>query len=218
MQSFPAGTSFPLARLGPALLALLSGLWLPVPTAAAPPMNADELERWFNDDSEQRALAVNEGELVFLTEPPAKPVPHSHNTLTITPASIDDGWVALAQCYDGLDPVAEAQVVYRYKQMRDLRVTAVQHIGRTWVEGDSVQLEDVGHDAELDAGHEDQQRTEPDQLQLVEARDEPAISRGTDHDRDTGAGEDETVLPDRVAINLDDHRCRHGNDRHEAGR
>ena len=113
------------------------------------PMTREELERWFQDDSEQRALAVNEGELVFLPQIPPGRVPHSHNTLTLNRASIDTGWVALAQCYDGLDPVAEAQVVYRYKQMRGLRVTDAAAIGRAWVEGESVQLQDVGHDARL---------------------------------------------------------------------
>lgn len=109
----------------------------------------EELERWFEDDSEARALAVNEGELVFLPEPPAKRVPHSRNALTIDAASIDSGWVGLEQCYDGLDPVGAAQVVYRYRQMRGLQVMAARNIGKTWVDGQSVQLEDVGRDAEL---------------------------------------------------------------------
>lgn len=113
------------------------------------PMSPEELERWFEDDSEARALAVNEGELEFLAAPPAKRTPHSHNVLTIDEVSIAQGWVALAQCYDGLDPVAEAQVVYRYRQMRNLRVSGSRNIGRAWVEGESVQLQDVGHDAEL---------------------------------------------------------------------
>lgn len=109
----------------------------------------EELQRWFEDDAEQRAAAVNEGELVFLPQPPAKRTPHSRNTLTIDAASIDSGWVGLEQCYDGLDPVAEAEVVYRYRQMRGLTVTASRHIGRAWVQGQSVQLADVGKNAEL---------------------------------------------------------------------
>jgi hypothetical protein len=113
------------------------------------PMTRQELEQWFADDSEQRALAVNEGQLVFLPEAPGGRVPHSHNTFTIGATSIDDGWVTLAQCYDGLDPVAAAQVVYRYRQMRHLHVTGAADIGRTWVEGNSVQMQDVGHQARL---------------------------------------------------------------------
>jgi len=116
---------------------------------AEPPMSREELERWFLDDSEQRALDVNEGQLAFLPEPPDKRVPHSRNTLTIDRTSIDQGWVKLAQCHDGLDAVAEAQVVYRYRQMRGLRVTGATHIGRAWVAGDSVQLQDVGRNATL---------------------------------------------------------------------
>jgi len=155
MHPFTACTSALGARFNAALLALLTRL-LPllallsvVTVRAAEPMTEQELERWFHDDSEQRALAVNEGELAFLPVPPDKRTPHSHNTLTITPAGIDDGWVALTQCYDGLDPVAEAQVVYRYKQMRGLQVTRTANIGRAWVENDSVQLVDVAGNAEL---------------------------------------------------------------------
>ena len=40
-----------------------------------------------------------------------RPLPHSFNRLTIDAASIDTGWVQLAQCHVGLDAVAEAQVV-----------------------------------------------------------------------------------------------------------
>lgn len=127
------------------LLALLAA----TPVLADEPMTVEELQRWFEDDSEARALAVNEGELVFLAEPPDKRVPHSHNTLTISAASMDSGWVGLTQCYDGLDPVAEMQVVYRYKQMRGLAVASTENIGRAWVEGDSVQLADVQHHARL---------------------------------------------------------------------
>jgi hypothetical protein len=40
-------------------------------------------------------------------------------------------------------------VVYRFRQMRGLHVTEARHIGRAWVEGQSVQLKDVGKEARL---------------------------------------------------------------------
>ena len=135
----------------------LAALWLvlltPVLTAGEATMTPEELERWFQDDSEQRAIEVSGGELVFLPSRPTRadgrPLPHSYNRLVIDAASLDDGWVQLEQCHYGLDAVAEAEVVYRYKQLRDLRVLSSDNIGRVWVEGPSVQLQDVQRGATL---------------------------------------------------------------------
>jgi hypothetical protein len=52
-------------------------------SAFAKPMTEEQIEAWFNDDSEERALAVNEGKLEFLPELPDKPVHHSHNSFII---------------------------------------------------------------------------------------------------------------------------------------
>jgi hypothetical protein len=144
-----------MARRLIALIALLPWLLLACLTAthAEPVLTPEEMEQWLEDDSEQRALEVSEGELVFLPSRPSRrdgrPLPHSHNVLLIDADSLETGWVALEQCHQGLDAVAEAQVVYRYRQMRGLRVVSVAHIGRAWVEGDSIQLQDVQRDARL---------------------------------------------------------------------
>lgn len=128
-------------------------LWLPALAAADGDLTPEQLRQWFEDDSEQRALAVSEGELAFLPSHPTRadgrPLPHSYNHLTINADSIVSGWVALTQCHQGLDAVAEAQVVYRYREMRGLRVSSAANIGRAWVEGASVQLQDVQRDARL---------------------------------------------------------------------
>ena len=130
------------------LLPLLLFLLLPL-AAPAQDMTAEELERWLEDDSEARALAVNEGELVFLDPPPDDRVPTSRNILTIDQASIDQGWVGLRQCHEELDAVAKLQVVYRYREMKDLAIEHADRIGKAWVEGASVQLEDISRGAAL---------------------------------------------------------------------
>jgi hypothetical protein len=53
------------------------------------------------------------------------------------------------QCHEGLDPVPDAQVVYRFRAMRGLQVVESQHIARAVVEGQSVQLKDIAHQARL---------------------------------------------------------------------
>lgn len=116
-------------------------------------MSPEELEQWFEDDSEQRALAVSEGELRFLPERPTRddgrPLPHSENRLTLTRSSLEDGWVQLMQCHHGLDAVGAAEVVYSYRRLRNLQVFSVSGIGRAWVEDASVQMTDVARGARL---------------------------------------------------------------------
>jgi hypothetical protein len=112
----------------------------------------EELDAWFEDDSRSSPFdtsEVNEGELEFLTTPPKKPVLHSANRLTISPSSLQDGWVGMYQCYQHLDAVKDAQVVYQYKQLKNLKVEKTQNIEKAWTEGQSVQLLNTQKDATL---------------------------------------------------------------------
>ena len=103
-------------------------------------MTPEELERWFQSDTIESASQVNEGQLRFLVTPPAKLVLHSHNEFTIDQVSIDQGWVKLLQCYQNLDAVPVAEVVYRYKFMQNLTIHSTKNIGKAQVVGQSVQL------------------------------------------------------------------------------
>lgn len=109
----------------------------------------EDPQAWLEDDGESRALAVNEGELEFLTTPPQEQVLHSTQHFRITRQSLDEGWVGLRQCHEHIDAVQKAQVVYQYRDMRKLRILETTGIARAWVEGQSVQLLDVGADARL---------------------------------------------------------------------
>lgn len=92
---------------------------------------------------------VNEGELRFLTQAPEKPVHHHQNRIIIDDASLETGWIHLEQCHAHLDAVPSSQVVYREGFVRDLRVSRTENIGRAWVEGPTVQLENVSPNALL---------------------------------------------------------------------
>jgi hypothetical protein len=100
-------------------------------------------------DELDRIDQINTGELVLLEAPPDKPVLHqvSHNTLTAE--SLHTGWVKNSQCYYNLDGAVALQVVYRPGRVRGLRIVRTEGIGKAWVEGDSVQLEDVKAKATL---------------------------------------------------------------------
>lgn len=126
--------------------------------ATAAPVSSDdedlfspEAEAWLddNDDSVPQAGA---GELIFLPEPPAGRTLHSQNVLTIDEQSLAEGWVRLVQCYHGLDAVPDAEILYRYRELRNLHIDSRRNIGDATVRGQSVQLSDVGHDATLCVG------------------------------------------------------------------
>lgn len=107
-----------------------------------------EMDAWLKDDSESRIDKVNEGQLRLLP-PQDRDVLHSINRIVITQKSIDTGWIGVEQCYRHLDAVAEAQVVYQYKFLRDLKIIKHSGIAKAWIEGQSVQLQQVSKGAEL---------------------------------------------------------------------
>ena len=74
---------------------------------------------------------------------------HHVNRLSITAASLASGWVDMDQCHYHIDPVPRAEIVYTAGRIRHLAVTRATGIGEARVEAHSVQLADVGRDAEL---------------------------------------------------------------------
>jgi len=131
----------PLRPLFPSLL----GAALAVGAMAA---TEDEHDGLF-DDFEDRIARVNEGALEFLSEPPAQPVHHHQNILTVDEASLEHGWARLHQCHDHLDAVPRAEVTFREGFVRSLEITESRHIRKAWVEGATVQLESVEQGARL---------------------------------------------------------------------
>jgi hypothetical protein len=115
---------------------------LVVPVSASSP---DPDEAWFEADE----AVVNTGDLQFLPPPVDASVLHSLSRIEISPESLGSGWVSLRQCYYNLDAVPRVEVVYNYKEMRDLAVIGTRGIGKAEVKGQNVQLEDVSKKASL---------------------------------------------------------------------
>lgn len=103
----------------------------------------------WGEDPYEKALAVNEGALTFLATPPDRAVHHHVNRLSITPLSLESGWVGMEQCHYHIDPVPRAEIVYTAGRIRALTVVSARGIGSARVEGHSVQLENIDRDAEL---------------------------------------------------------------------
>lgn len=118
-------------------------VWLCNPLFAA----EEDDDSWWKDQPLERALAVNEGELVFLDQPPGKPVHHHANRVSITQASLQNGWAHLEQCHENLDAVPELQIVFNPERVRKLVIRKVRNVGQAFVEGASIQLRNVEHGA-----------------------------------------------------------------------
>lgn len=116
--------------------------------AAAPVLAMDD-EAWLEDDWEARAMAVSGGELRFLPAATDKPVLNTRNQLKLTGESLESGWVELHQCQSNLDAVSRVELVYRYRGIRNLEVVRSRNIGLLETGANSVDMTDVGQDAEV---------------------------------------------------------------------
>jgi hypothetical protein len=109
----------------------------------------DDPEDWLDQEDDNRTLLVNEGHLKFHSGTPNHRVLQTRNWLTVTPGSLQTGWVALHQCQRNLDPVAAVEIVYRYEGLRNLRVISSRRIEHTRVEQNSIQMEQVQEGGEV---------------------------------------------------------------------
>jgi len=126
-------------------LALLVLMWLADGRVTAGQEAAD----WFDEPPQPRVPQVSEGELQFLTSAPATRILQSLNRLSVFAHSLEDGWVGLQQCYRGLDPVPDAEIVYAYENMRGLAIQSQTGIASATARQTSIVLEGVGKDAQL---------------------------------------------------------------------
>jgi hypothetical protein len=104
---------------------------------------------WSEWDLEARVAEVSDSGLHLLPDGVSPTVHRHENRIRIGPAGLADGWVALEQCHTHLDAVPATQITFAPERIRNLRVTSAVHIGRAWVEGHSVQLEDIETGARL---------------------------------------------------------------------
>lgn len=99
--------------------------------------------------SAARGQAIGDGDVRFLASPPPGLIHQHVKRLVITLDSLRTGWVRNEQCHYALDPVPELEVVFDPARVRDLRILRADHVGKAWVEGASVQLQNVRPDAVL---------------------------------------------------------------------
>ena len=106
-------------------------------------------DSWFEDDSENRILELNTGELTFIDPVKNKKTLHSEKELTINESSLSSGWVNLKQCYFNISAIDKTDIVYRYKQIRNFKIVSAKNIGKASTDGQLVQLQDISADAAI---------------------------------------------------------------------
>ena len=134
--------------LGPARVAALAAL-----LGSGLPAQAveDDWPDGFDDEPDLMALtaAVNDGELEFISAADAIGAHAHRNHIRITDDSLEQGWVGLEQCHENIDAVPAAQILFRNGGVRKLEIASSSNIGKAWVEGHTVQLEDIAKHATL---------------------------------------------------------------------
>lgn len=135
------------------IVPLFFSLFFLAPSVYSSNLSEEEIERWLSSDDlnppRYEKVDVNDGELYFLSKKPNKPVHHHSNTLTILKNSLDDGWVKLVQCHVNMDRVPRVQVMFNKKRVRDIKIIRADAIEKSWVEKNTVQLENVKDKAVL---------------------------------------------------------------------
>ena len=113
--------------------------------------DSDDWPAWVDEQQQLAARidAVNEGALVFLADQPVSGVHHHSGRVSITPQSLQDGWVVLEQCHADLDQVTAAQIVFNPTRSRLLQVISVRNIEQAFTEGNTIQLRGVSAHSEV---------------------------------------------------------------------
>lgn len=154
-----AMTPEPLGHPGVGAVAPRAPIPAPAPDAGSPSdpdpdpdpdRDANGEPDWDPDgDLHARVHAVNDGDLRFLAPDGADQAHLHRNRIRIGAPSLGTGWVELVQCHERLDPVPATEILFGPRRIRNLRVLQADGVGRAWVEGHGVQLEDVGPGARV---------------------------------------------------------------------
>ena len=95
-----------------------------------------------NDELEQ-LLEIGDEHFVALTEAPPHPPFVHQKILTLGRESMSSGWVQNEQCHRQFSPTSALQFVFKRGRIRAIEIVEQHDIGRSWVDGNTVQLEDV---------------------------------------------------------------------------
>lgn len=92
---------------------------------------------------------VNDGELTWLPFPLKTSGYHLHNQMTISPDSLETGWMGFVQCHYNIDPIAKVEVLYRQSSVQNLKVISFKNIYSAETKSHSVVISQVAQGAEI---------------------------------------------------------------------
>ena len=134
-----------------------------------------EAERaWLLDDSGldeiARALDATKSHARFSEPFSLETDYYMTNHIELGSNALQDGWGVLTQCHYNLDPVGKLQIVYNPDRTENIRIVSDDGIAMAWVEGPTVQLDDIKRGANI--------CIEADTYALIERDDSYVIERG----------------------------------------
>lgn len=97
----------------------------------------------------ERLLEIGDERFQPLTEPLRDPPFLHRKVLTISTNTLRDGWVTNFQCHGNFAKVPALQIVFRPNAVRNIKLVQIYRIGKAWVEGATIQLEDVATHSQL---------------------------------------------------------------------
>lgn len=137
--------------LSPLLIFLLISVPLSPSLVCAQQDGAEEGDDAWFDALEDPAEAIDDfyPELVLIDSEVDLTVHHFENRVELDERTVAEGWARIWQCHHNLDPVPDLQILYHAGRIRAIEVTRSERIGRAWVEGHSVQLQEIARGAQL---------------------------------------------------------------------
>lgn len=101
------------------------------------------------DDDLERLLEIGDEPFEPVTWPLRDPPFVHQKSLRLTPSSIGDGWVKNAQCHTRFAKMPSLQIVFNPDTIRNIEIVEAENVAGAWIEGASVQLEQVNENSRL---------------------------------------------------------------------
>ena len=100
-------------------------------------------------DDLEKLFAIGDEAFEPVTWPLSEPAFFHRKWIRIQSSSLTDGWVHNRQCHGRFAEMPSLQIVFGKDSIRAIHIDETSHLGKAWVEGETVQLEQVRPESEI---------------------------------------------------------------------